>query len=203
LALQLEPFAGRDWNSAINGSVLPAKCWGVHAKAHGRALARVLHLGAMTAIVLANHPGKAKPVCHSKAAALDARWTAIPGTFFNVARRNFILSLRTPETTMQTGYRGFLTWPEEEDAAYHDTYYGVDQGQHIGHGMGRVAISPHGNTNSSAHYQWTVASQIPAGAVVVGMVDGHVEISKLPNLWTYTWRVNWGSSMNVLIGTPN
>jgi prepilin-type N-terminal cleavage/methylation domain-containing protein len=83
-------------------------------------------------------------------------------------------------------------WPMENDGPYHDTYLGNDQGKRLGYEMGRVAISRHGNARASGHYNWTSANQIPAGGVVVGMADGHVEFSKLPNLWQYKWHRNWG-----------
>jgi prepilin-type N-terminal cleavage/methylation domain-containing protein len=95
------------------------------------------------------------------------------------------------------------TWPTETDSPYHDTYYGVDQGKHIGFGMGRLAISRHGNVSSSSHYSWTSATQMPAGGVVVGMWDAHAEFSKLPNLWQYTWHRDWGVATRPQIGTPN
>jgi hypothetical protein len=36
----------------------------------------------------------------------------------------------------------------------------------------------------------------------VGMFDGHVELSKLPHLWSYAWHHNWGATTPVSIGTP-
>jgi hypothetical protein len=58
--------------------------------------------------------------------------------------------------------------------------------------LGRVAISRHGNARASAHYTWNSPTQLPTGGVVVGMWDAHVEFSKLPNLWLYTWHRDWG-----------
>jgi len=84
------------------------------------------------------------------------------------------------------------TWPDAGDSPTIDTYLGADQGQKAGREMGRVAISRHGNANPSRHYQWTQATQIPVGAVNVGMYDGHVESSLLPNLWQYKWHLYWG-----------
>jgi prepilin-type N-terminal cleavage/methylation domain-containing protein/prepilin-type processing-associated H-X9-DG protein len=91
-------------------------------------------------------------------------------------------------------------WPEENDSPYHDTYLGQDQAKHIGFAMGRVAISRHGNAVAGRHYNWTAATQIPTGAVNVGLFDGHVELSKLPNLWNYAWHRSWGTGV---VGTPN
>jgi prepilin-type N-terminal cleavage/methylation domain-containing protein len=82
-------------------------------------------------------------------------------------------------------------WPSETDGPNHDTYFGNDQSQHAGYQLGRVAISRHGNASASRHYNWTSAAQNPSGGVVVGMYDGHVEFSKLPNLWQYKWHRDW------------
>ncbi len=94
------------------------------------------------------------------------------------------------------------TWPMENDSPYHDTYFGADQSKHIGYGMARIAISRHGNATAGAHYSWTTATQIPAGSVNIGLFDGHVESSKLPNLWQYTWHRNWGVATKPAVGTP-
>lgn len=85
-------------------------------------------------------------------------------------------------------------WPLETDGPYHDTYYGNNEGVRLGYEMGRVAISRHGNARASGHYTWNSAAQIPAGGVIVGMWDAHVEFSRLPNLWQYTWHRDWGKS---------
>jgi prepilin-type N-terminal cleavage/methylation domain-containing protein len=95
------------------------------------------------------------------------------------------------------------TWPQEGDAPNQKTYYGNDQGDHAGFEMGRVAISRHGNASSSGQYNWTTANQVPAGSVVVGMTDGHAEVSKLPNLWQYKWHKDWGVTTPISIGSPN
>ena len=92
-------------------------------------------------------------------------------------------------------------WPLEQDQPTTDTYLGCDQGQHNPYEMARLAISRHGNALASKHYQWVNATDIPAGAINVGLFDGHVETSKLPNLWSYTWHNQWKST-TVKIGTP-
>lgn len=56
----------------------------------------------------ANHPGKAKPVRHSKTRFTGAEkslYLVSEGTFFMDHCSNFTLSLRTPETTMVAGCR--------------------------------------------------------------------------------------------------
>ena len=91
----------------------------------------------------------------------------------------------------------------ENDAPAQNLYTGKEGGP--GQEMARVCIARHGNANASSHNTWSNAAQMPAGSVNVGMYDGHVEASKLPNLWNYTWHRNWGQTPNptVQIGTPN
>ena len=99
-------------------------------------------------------------------------------------------------------------WPMENDAPCQNTYgtaglNSPNQGS-VGREMARVCIARHGNANASSHNSWGSATQIPVGAITVGMFDGHVETSKLPNLWTYTWHNGWGQTPNptIQIGTP-
>jgi prepilin-type N-terminal cleavage/methylation domain-containing protein len=87
------------------------------------------------------------------------------------------------------------TWPAEQDAPTTDTYLGCDQGTHTGYEMGRLTLSRHGNAVASNHNYWTSATAVPAGAINVGLFDGHVELSKLPNLWNYTWHAQWNQKI--------
>lgn len=94
-------------------------------------------------------------------------------------------------------------WPMENDAPAQNLYTGKEGNS--GQEMARVAIARHGSANAASHYTWTTASQMPAGAINVGMYDGHVETSRLPNLWNYTWHRGWAVPPNptIQIGTPN
>jgi prepilin-type N-terminal cleavage/methylation domain-containing protein len=97
-------------------------------------------------------------------------------------------------------------WPLETDSPNHDTYLGSDQGQHLGFEMGRFALSRHGNASASRHYNWTSPAQVPAGGIVLGMFDAHVEFSKLPHLGSINGIVTGESPPNrqsaLLIETP-
>lgn len=95
------------------------------------------------------------------------------------------------------------TWPEEQDAPAQQTYYGIPYGTHLGFEMGRLALSRHGNANSGGRYIWKSATQVPIGSVVLGLVDGHAEASKLPHLWSYSWHRYWGATNSITIGTPS
>jgi prepilin-type N-terminal cleavage/methylation domain-containing protein/prepilin-type processing-associated H-X9-DG protein len=93
-------------------------------------------------------------------------------------------------------------WPSENDAPCMNLYTGREGGS--GQEMARLCIARHGGVNPSSQNRWTSAAQMPPGAVNMGLADGHVELSKLPNLWNYNWHVNWGVPPNpsVSIGTP-
>jgi prepilin-type N-terminal cleavage/methylation domain-containing protein/prepilin-type processing-associated H-X9-DG protein len=69
--------------------------------------------------------------------------------------------------------------------------------------MGRVAIQRHGGvTAASRSYKSSWTSSPPPGAVNIGLYDGHVEPTKLPNLWSYTWHRAWGQKWTPSIGFP-
>jgi len=93
-------------------------------------------------------------------------------------------------------------WPMENDSPYHNLFTGAE-GAFGTDSIARTCIARHacnpGNANT-----WTSATQIPVGAINVALFDGHVELSKLPNLWFYYWHANWGKAPNpaIAIGTP-
>jgi prepilin-type processing-associated H-X9-DG protein len=91
-------------------------------------------------------------------------------------------------------------WPTERDAPARNIYTGSESG--MGKEMARTAIARHGSI-PQASATWSTPTQTPAGGINVGMFDGHLEYSKLPNLWNYSWHANWGIAPNtVAIGTP-
>ena len=94
--------------------------------------------------------------------------------------------------------------PTEIDSPGQDLWRGTDWlNQRAGYEMGRMAIQRHGGIASASRndaISWNTLP--PDGAVNVGLYDGHVELSKLPNLWQYTWHVNWGQKFAPTIGLP-
>ena len=74
--------------------------------------------------------------------------------------------------------------------------------QHAGFEMGRLAVARHSSVVAARNYKANWTSSPPGGAVNVGMSDGHVELSKLPNLWTYSWHRTWGQPNVPAIGSP-
>jgi prepilin-type N-terminal cleavage/methylation domain-containing protein/prepilin-type processing-associated H-X9-DG protein len=99
-------------------------------------------------------------------------------------------------------------WPMETDSAYHDLHQTAGaanpaEGAYPGKSIARTCVARHACNVSSAN-SWTSASVMPPGAINVAMFDGHVELSRLPNLWSYSWHRNWGQYPNSApqVGTP-
>ena len=93
--------------------------------------------------------------------------------------------------------------PYERDSPSQNLWTGTDWlGQHGGYEMGRIAVPRHGGAGAPRNYTANWNGSPPSGAVNVGLADGHVEISKLPNLWSYYWHKNWGQPNTVAIGSP-
>jgi len=74
--------------------------------------------------------------------------------------------------------------------------------QHAGYEMGRIAIARHGGGVAPRSYTANWNSSPPTGAVNVGFYDGHVELARLPKLWSYYWHRNWGQPNTPTIGSP-
>jgi prepilin-type N-terminal cleavage/methylation domain-containing protein/prepilin-type processing-associated H-X9-DG protein len=89
-------------------------------------------------------------------------------------------------------------WPMEQDSPPINLFTGAEAG--MGREMGRTCVARH-SVKPGLKISWTTATQTPKGGVNVGLFDGHVELSRLPNLWNYTWHYNWDQS-KVRIGTP-
>lgn len=99
-------------------------------------------------------------------------------------------------------------WPRENDSAYHDLH-GVlsptggnpqEGAYNQQHSIARTCVSRH-SCNAHLHYTWTVAAERPRGAINVALVDGHVELTKIPDLWKYYWHANW-NGQTAKPGTP-
>jgi prepilin-type N-terminal cleavage/methylation domain-containing protein len=94
--------------------------------------------------------------------------------------------------------------PTEIDSPGQDLWRGTDWlNQRGGYEMGRIAVQRHGGIVSASRHDLTSWSIVPPdGAVDLGLYDGHAEVSKLPNLWNYTWHANWGQKLAPAIGLP-
>jgi hypothetical protein len=86
----------------------------------------------------------------------------------------------------------FDTFPLETDSAAPDLYYGQKPAGTAGggRGMGCCTILHHGGPTASSSVPYKSGHAL-SGGINMGFDDGHVELVKLKNLWTYTWHLNW------------
>jgi prepilin-type N-terminal cleavage/methylation domain-containing protein len=94
--------------------------------------------------------------------------------------------------------------PAELDSPGVDLWRGTDWlGQKGGYEMGRIAIQRHGGITAASRKYTTSWETSPApGAVNLTAFDGHAELTKLPNLWSFTWHRAWAQKLTPKIGTP-
>jgi prepilin-type N-terminal cleavage/methylation domain-containing protein/prepilin-type processing-associated H-X9-DG protein len=85
-------------------------------------------------------------------------------------------------------------WPDASDGAgltTYDLYNGLGKAFNapgdIGKMMQRFCIARHGFKDPASAPQAAPASSLLPGGVNVGLNDGHVEYSKLDNLWRFYW----------------
>ena len=83
-------------------------------------------------------------------------------------------------------------WPMENDAPCYDTYQGRLLGNRSSE-MGRMGIARHGSNGKYGATPGVKMSQL-RGAVNVGFYDGHAQLAKLPDLWTFTFHSQWDQS---------
>ena len=95
-------------------------------------------------------------------------------------------------------------WPAENDCPASDLYTGQYSGSHHNE-MGRFTIARHGGvTAGAAPRNYTTPWQFrpPKGGGNLGLGDGHVELAKLTDLWSYNWHRGWNPG-KVNIGIPS
>jgi prepilin-type processing-associated H-X9-DG protein len=80
-------------------------------------------------------------------------------------------------------------WPTSDDEAPSDLFQ-LNPTLMQGGGMHVMTIARHGVAPSSADNDVDTDNPLP-GSVNVGLFDGHVESSRLDNLWLYTWNANY------------
>ncbi len=81
-------------------------------------------------------------------------------------------------------------WPMETDPPARNLLAGGSTFQTAG-GMSRVTIARHWSRPASGAPTSVPPGSPLVGAINLGMADGHVELSKLDNLWSYNWHLNW------------
>jgi len=80
-------------------------------------------------------------------------------------------------------------WPLDTDQPTSDLFQLDPRGLPNGR-VTLATIARHGVTPSSAYSNVATDQPLP-GSVNVGLADGHVESSRLDNLWSYTWNANY------------
>jgi prepilin-type N-terminal cleavage/methylation domain-containing protein/prepilin-type processing-associated H-X9-DG protein len=88
-------------------------------------------------------------------------------------------------------------WPDEQDAPAQNLYTGQYSNSHHNE-MGRFTIQRHGGVNpGAASRNYTTLWQFgpPKGMLNIALADGHVETTRLINLWSYNWHRNWNQSI--------
>ncbi len=92
-------------------------------------------------------------------------------------------------------------WPAEKDGPAINLYTG-SYSAHANE-MARFTVTRHGGVNAGAHVSqnasWLFGA--PRGALDMALADGHVELAKLGNLWSYNWHRSWNPSI-AKPGTP-
>jgi prepilin-type N-terminal cleavage/methylation domain-containing protein/prepilin-type processing-associated H-X9-DG protein len=76
-------------------------------------------------------------------------------------------------------------WPTADDQPSSDLFQ-LNPTVNQSGSMNVMNIARHGLAPSSSYSDVDTGSPLP-GKVNVGLADGHVEVSKLDNLWSYTW----------------
>jgi prepilin-type N-terminal cleavage/methylation domain-containing protein len=83
------------------------------------------------------------------------------------------------------------TWinldPVETDTPARNLYTGDPSKE----GMPRVCIARHGGQAPGGAPKNLAPGVVLTGSIDIGLADGHVELVKLQNLWTYYWHRNW------------
>jgi prepilin-type N-terminal cleavage/methylation domain-containing protein len=84
------------------------------------------------------------------------------------------------------------SWPRTNNEPESDLYLGTQssEGRFMGP-LGRMLIDRHGGIPASSAPTDVDTTQKLPGAINVACSDGHVELSKLENLWNFYWNRTW------------
>ena len=129
---------------------------------------------------------------------------------YNVADPTWVFQKESAvQNPSQTPFFADGNWmdaaPSEQDSPAANLYIGADPTLNAKTEMGRITLQRHGFNAGAASRNYTSSwtTSPPAGGVDLTFADGHVEYSKLPNLYNYNWHRNWNQAPNnVAIGTP-
>jgi len=83
------------------------------------------------------------------------------------------------------------TFPLEADRAPGDLYTGQSPPDWVMRdGIGCCTILRHGGPTANNSFPYTSGQPLP-GAINMSFADGHAQLVKLPQLWTFYWHRNW------------
>ena len=94
---------------------------------------------------------------------------------------------RPAQTPMFFDAIWFLARPKETDGLPNNIYTGA----YLGTTMQVCTIWRHGGKTLSSSYPFNGKRQALPGAINMGLADGHVQLVKLRDLWSYYWHYNW------------
>jgi prepilin-type N-terminal cleavage/methylation domain-containing protein/prepilin-type processing-associated H-X9-DG protein len=114
-----------------------------------------------------------------------------PGYFFP----KFTSVQKPSQTPMFFDQNYFTTIPTETDIPAADLYTGQPPISFLRETMACCTILRHGGRTASQSVPYQKGQPLPPGAINMGLADGHVELSKLPNLWNYYWHLNWNPAL--------
>jgi prepilin-type N-terminal cleavage/methylation domain-containing protein/prepilin-type processing-associated H-X9-DG protein len=81
-------------------------------------------------------------------------------------------------------------WPLETDPPCSDLYASIPLTDPTSN-MARATIARHGGLNPASAPRKLLPGQRMPGAINIGLFDGHVELVRLENLWTFFWHLDW------------
>ncbi len=99
--------------------------------------------------------------------------------------------LKPAQTPLFFDQNYVYAFPLEPDKAASDLYVGQNPpDSYQRDGMGCCTILRHGGRTASSTVPYKSGHPLP-GAINMSFSDGHCELVKLQNLWTYYWHLNW------------
>ncbi|MGA2748926.1 MAG: hypothetical protein ABSG59_09140 [Verrucomicrobiota bacterium] len=87
--------------------------------------------------------------------------------------------------------------PLETDRASSDLYTGQSPPDGWAHEeIGCCTILRHGGPTANNSVPYTSGQPLP-GAINMSFADGHAQLVKLPQLWTFYWHRNWNPAQGI------
>lgn len=81
--------------------------------------------------------------------------------------------------------------PIETDPPARNLYNPMNGSSSGNDGMLRVCIDRHGGIPAGSAPRYVAPGSVLPGAINMAFVDGHAQLVKLQNLWTYEWHLDW------------